>query len=141
MNRLLSLLLPIILLAAAGCGSDTQDPAVIDTDTTAVEADTLRSAAAADVQGGYQQVRITVRNDGYEPARISLQEGVPARLIFEQQATSACAGAVQIPAFDVAATDLPQGEETVIEFTPDETGEFQFVCGMEMLSGTLVVRS
>jgi plastocyanin domain-containing protein len=95
----------------------------------------------ADRQNGTQEVRITVRNDGYSPATIELEQNVPARLVFIQESTSRCAEQIQIPAFGVERTNLPEGQETVIEFTPDRTGEFAFVCGMDMLEGTILVRS
>jgi plastocyanin len=99
------------------------------------------AATEAEMQDGVQHARINVTDQGFSPSSISLQEGVPARLTFHQQSQSTCAEYVQIPAFGVESTQLPYGEETTIEFTPDEAGQFTFVCGMDMLSGTLVVRS
>lgn len=151
MTRFLSIAVfsAVFLLAACDQPAD-DDPSTIDVDTTMTEQDARPGdgtdvqsdeATSAQMQDGVQEVRITVRNDGYEPDRIELQHGVPARLVFIQEATSPCAAEVQVPAFEVEKTELPRGEETVVEFTPDETGEFSFVCGMEMLSGTLLVRS
>lgn len=134
----------------AGCDQPVDDPSTIDIDTTSLEQDTVYAngtaaegadAVRAQVHDGVQEARITVRNDGYEPNRIELQQGVPTRLVFVQESTSPCAAEVQIPAFDIEKTPLSRDEETVVEFTPDESGDFSFVCGMEMLSGTLLVRS
>jgi plastocyanin domain-containing protein len=38
-------------------------------------------------------------------------------------------------------TDLPLNEPVAIEFTPDESGEFEFVCGMDMQRGSIMIRS
>jgi plastocyanin domain-containing protein len=35
---------------------------------------------------------------------------------------------------------VPQGKETAVEFTPDKEGEYTFMCGMDMLKGTIIVK-
>ena len=42
---------------------------------------------------------------------------------------------------DVFLVLEPLGEPVAIEFTPTETGEVQFVCGMDMQRGTIAVVS
>ena len=87
--------------------------------------------------GGTQEARITVKG-GYSPATVRLTAGVPARLVFDRQEASRCSEELLIPAFGVRQP-LPQGRETVVEFTPTAPGTFPFTCGMEMLRGELVV--
>jgi plastocyanin len=93
-------------------------------------------AAMAD---SMQTVEITIGPDGFSPQRIELDAGVPARLVFTRTTESTCATNVQVPDFGVAPTDIPMNEPTAITFTPDEAGRFTFVCGMNMIEGTLLV--
>lgn len=85
-------------------------------------------------------VEITVTDRGYEPARIELAAGETVRLAFHQRAKSSCAHSVKSPELGIETTDLPAGETTVIEITPDEAGEFTFACGMDMLEGAVIVK-
>lgn len=103
--------------------------------------ESVQGAEQARMEDGFQVVNITVSEAGYQPTRILLEEDVPARLIFHRTVDAECAEQVQIPEFGVEKTDLPLNQDVAIEFTPSETGEFKFLCGMEMLKGTLVVKS
>ncbi len=86
---------------------------------------------------GVQEVRVTVRG-GYTPNRITAQLGVPLRLVFDRQESGDCTSRVLFPDFGASA-DLPAFGEGTVEFTPNVAGEFGFVCGMNMIHGTLVV--
>lgn len=90
---------------------------------------------------GVQVVEITVTPAGYSAKQIALEAGVPTRLVFTRTVDGGCMHQVQIPHFGVEATDLPLDEAVAIEFTPDEGGTFSFACGMDMMMGTLLVRS
>ena len=97
-----------------------------------------RSAATAvRTSGGAQEVAITVKG-GYTPAVIHAKEGTPLRLIFDRQETSSCSEEIVIGDFGVKRF-LPAFQKTVVELTPDRVGRFDFMCGMGMLHGTLIV--
>jgi membrane fusion protein, copper/silver efflux system len=129
------------LLTAIGCGGPAE-PAGQELNQGVTQGTPDGGApAVAAMEKGVQTVRITVGLSGYQPARIQLQSGIPARLIFHRTVDDECAEQVQIPAFGITATNLPLNEDYAIEFTPTESGDFTFVCGMDMLQGTLVVRS
>jgi plastocyanin domain-containing protein len=95
---------------------------------------------AAQVEGGVQTVAVEVGMMGYAPSAVALQPGVPAELVVTRTADNACAAQLQIPAYDVPPTDLPLGEPVTLAFTPDEEGTFEFVCGMNMMRGSIVVQ-
>jgi plastocyanin domain-containing protein len=99
------------------------------------------ASTEAQMQDGVQVVKIDILGGGFEPAQIRLEKGVPARLVFTRQIEGECPSQVQVPAFGVEPVDLPMNEPVAVEFTPEEAGTFQFVCGMEMMEGTLVVSS
>ena len=136
----------LAVAALLGCGGNgarenappAKEPAPAE--ATAPDETAAAQDAAEPMQvGDYQVVRVTVRNTGYEPQVIRLAAGKPAKIVFVQEATSHCASRIQIPAMGVPVTDLPQGQETVVEFTPKEAGTYAFMCGMDMLRGTLEV--
>lgn len=133
--RFISLLLLSVFLIA-GCGdNDDADQAVSPAPSTA-ESPAEISATMID---GVQVVEIEAGALGFSPESVQLQAGVPARLVFQRTTEASCADHVSVPAFGVEKMPLPMNEEVAVEFTPDEAGEFTFVCGMDMQSGTLVV--
>ncbi|MBI3160091.1 MAG: cupredoxin domain-containing protein [Chloroflexi bacterium] len=87
--------------------------------------------------GGVQEVAITVKG-GYSPDVIVLRCGQPARLNFTRQESGMCSEQVVFPAFGKNA-HLPEGKTVAVEFTPEEAGEFDFHCQMNMLRGKLIV--
>ena len=109
------------------------------TDTTAAESDT--TAAEPRIEDGVQVVEVEAGPMGYRPAAVALDAGVPARLVFTRTVESACSEQITVPAFGVPATDLPLNEPVAVEFTPTESGEFAFVCGMDMQRGALLIQS
>jgi plastocyanin domain-containing protein len=86
---------------------------------------------------GAQEVAITVKG-GYTPDVIVVQKGRPVRLTFTRQESSACSEKVLFPDFNQNAL-LPEGEQVILEFTPDKAGEYGFQCQMGMLRGKLIV--
>lgn len=91
----------------------------------------------ASATNGVQEQLITVKG-GYHPADVRLQRGVLARLTFHRDERTSCSEEVVIPEFGIKRT-LPAFEKTVIEFTPTKAGTFEFMCGMNMLHGSLIV--
>lgn len=96
---------------------------------------------AARMVGGVQTAEIAVNAEGYEPASVALRSGVPARLVFTRTTDATCGTTVHAEAFGIARTQLPLGRPVAVEFTPDEAGRYTFACGMDMVTGTVVVRS
>jgi plastocyanin domain-containing protein len=93
---------------------------------------------AALTSSGRQEATIVVKG-AYSPDVIVVEHGKPVRLTFLRQETAACSEEVVFADFARRA-QLPEGELVPIEFTPDQTGEYEFTCGMGMLRGKLVVR-
>ena len=93
--------------------------------------------AAETNETGFQEIKVTVKG-GYSPDVIVVKKGIPVRLNFYRDETSSCSEQVVFSDFGIAK-DLPAFKTTPIEFTPDQAGEFNFVCGMNMLRGKLIV--
>jgi len=99
-----------------------------------------RERVAAQIgEGGVQEINVTVKG-GYSPNVIVVKENQPVRLNFYRDETASCSETVVFSDFGIAK-DLPPFKTTPIEFTPDKTGEFNFVCGMNMLRGKLIVEA
>lgn len=96
-----------------------------------------RASKRAALDGDLQVQTITVRG-GYSPSVVELVQGVPTRLMFDRQETGDCSSRVVFPDFKVNQT-LPAFATTAVEFTPDQVGDFDFACGMNMLHGTVKV--
>lgn len=112
----------LILLILAACGSESND-------------------GAAAPEGDVQTAEITVDATGYNPSEVELEAGVPARLTFTRTGESNCIEQIRIPEYGVEKTDLPLNEPVTVTFTPEEEGSYTFVCGMDMMRGTIVVKS
>ena len=89
------------------------------------------------VEDGVQNITITVKG-GYSPDVIQVVRGVPVRINFDRQESGDCSSRVLFPDFRINQS-LPADRVTTIEFTPEESGEYAFACGMNMLHGRLVV--
>jgi plastocyanin domain-containing protein len=96
-----------------------------------------QTAEAAVGGGGVQEVRIRVAG-GYDPAHVRVKRGAPVRLVFDRRETSGCSEEVALPDFGIRRY-LPAHEETVVEFTPERVGRYEFTCGMSMLRGSVTV--
>ncbi len=102
----------------------------------------LRPAAPAGAPGAAmplaQQFEVKVTTKGFEPDALTLEAGRPVRLTFTRTTDQTCATDVVVPAYGIRKP-LPLKQPVTVEFVPKK-GSAGFVCGMNMLKGTLVVR-
>jgi membrane fusion protein, heavy metal efflux system len=99
-------------------------------------------APTATTQAGsarIQAVRILVTEKGFEPDKVRLRAGSPARLIFVRTTNKTCGTEVVFSSLKIRRA-LPLNEPVAIEFTPAKTGDVVFACGMDMLKGVVVVQ-
>ena len=86
-----------------------------------------------------QTAAVAVTDRGYEPARLNLKVGVPARITFTRTSDKTCGTEVVFPDY-VLTKKLPLKEPVVVEFTPKKAGEIAFACGMNMIHGKAVAQ-
>jgi len=117
-------------LGSPGCCSASTAPAFargkVPTDRVAV-------AQFKTAEGRkYQEVTVTVDDQGYSPAVLVVQKGVPARIKFVPKKLSGCNSFVDFPAYGTGL-DLARGQvqTPLIPVVQD----FVFQCGMAMLHG------
>ncbi|HVR45002.1 MAG TPA: cupredoxin domain-containing protein [Thermoanaerobaculia bacterium] len=87
-----------------------------------------------------QTVTVEVSAMSYSPNEVVVEKGVPVRMEFVRDEKPTCGGKVVFPDLEIER-ELPAGETTVVEFTPEKSGELTFTCGMKMMKGKVVVRS
>jgi len=86
-----------------------------------------------------QDVRVAVTEASFEPQRMTLRAGAPARITFTRTSEKTCATAVVFASLNIRR-ELPLNVPVTVEFTPDKAGEIAFACGRDMLRGTVVVQ-
>ena len=86
-----------------------------------------------------QTAKVVVSEQGYEPAKVTLRAGTPARITFVRTTDKTCGTEVVFPSLNIKRA-LPLNEPVVIEFTPAKSGDIAFACGMNMLHGTVIVQ-
>lgn len=91
------------------------------------------------VAGKVQNVRISLTERGYQPETFRLKKGIPARVTFIRKTEDDCGKEVVLPAYNIKRR-LPLNQPVTIRFTPRRSGSFNFICGMDMLRGTIIVR-
>lgn len=91
----------------------------------------------ASLENGVQKIRITA-DKGYHPAHIQLQKGIPAEITFHRVTPSNCYKEILFEEEGILEP-IAQDEEKVIRFTPQDLGEHEFSCGMNMQKGTYTV--
>lgn len=84
-----------------------------------------------------QVVKMAITYNGYSPNVLYVKKGVPVRWVIDAKQISGCTDAIILHGYDIEK-DLVKGEN-VIEFTPRETGEIKFSCGMQMVWGKFIV--
>lgn len=127
--------------------SATPAPSSAATPAPAAEAPAVTSSAppaavpflphSGDPGPPVQTVVTTVSANGY--TSVTVQKGIPVKWIIRAKAEdlNECNNALTAPAFGLE-TKLEAGD-TILEFTPSETGEFPFSCWMEMIKSTITV--
>jgi hypothetical protein len=89
----------------------------------------------AEVAAGIQRIDVDLSSGSYNPNVLKLKAGVPAEITFGQ--SSGCTGYVQSQDLGFEA-DLTGGPQTV-KLPGLQPGQYNFACGMGMVSGQIVV--
>jgi plastocyanin domain-containing protein len=86
-----------------------------------------------------QVVELRVTEKGFEPNHIDVKPGTSVTLSVTRETDSTCATAIQIPSKKIKK-DLPLKMIVRIDLGKLEKGEIRFACGMDMVSGQIIVR-
>jgi len=92
---------------------------------------------------GVQELTLVITPGGYTPLRFAVRRGVPVRLTFRQLGQVGCGNELIFPADprNPSALSLASDKDKkVLEFTPQQAGEFEFYCSHHMYRGVMTVR-
>ena len=98
-------------------------------------------AAAQKATTGIREIKMTAKNYDFDPAEITVKKGDKVRLIIT--ATDRKHG-IKIEGYDIDQV-LNVGDPTIVEFTADKAGTFEFKCsvycgmGHRKMKGKLIV--
>lgn len=85
-----------------------------------------------------QDIAVSVTEDGFVPDKISVQKGKLVRLVVTRKVQRTCATEIVIKDQGINQP-LPLDQPVTIEFTPKKSGQLRYACGMDMISGVIVV--
>ncbi len=91
--------------------------------------------------GVAQDVYIKALSSGsYDKSEVTVKKGVPVNLHFSAESGVACGRYFQVYGMDNVNALSKNGEEVVVNFTPQKEGTYEYSCGMRMFRpGKLVV--
>jgi plastocyanin domain-containing protein len=94
--------------------------------------------AAPTVQAdGTRSIPINVNDEGFDPSKITAKPGEKLELVFTRRTKGECGSQVKVA--DGAVTDLPLESPVKIAVTAPPSGQLSFACGMDMMTGVVVV--
>ncbi len=91
----------------------------------------------AQMENGEQVVNMTQSANGYSPNNFTVKKGIPVKWVIDSQNAYTCSASIRMSAYNIA--QFLQAGQNVITFTPTQTGNIRFTCGMGMFSGTFMV--
>ena len=89
------------------------------------------AAVRAPLVDGVQRLDMRIVDLEYEPHIFTVVQGVPVEWRIDASRARGCARFIIAPGFDVRAI-LSTDEPNILRFTPDQTGDIAFNCGMGM---------
>lgn len=84
-----------------------------------------------------ETVKIKV-STSYSPKSVKVKKGEPVKLEFTRLDDKNCGDELDFPKLGIKK-ELPVGQPVLVELTPNESGDLQFNCGMEMMKGKIIV--
>jgi plastocyanin domain-containing protein len=95
-------------------------------------------AAAPVAQQAGKAIEIQVTGEGFVPASIRVRKGQKVRLVVTRTTDRTCATEIVIRDQGINRK-LPLNQPVTVEFTPVKSGQIRYACGMDMVSGVIVV--
>jgi plastocyanin domain-containing protein len=99
----------------------------------------LAASAQHDHAKAGKAIEISVTKEGFVPATITVKKGERVRLVVTRKVERTCATEIVIRDQGINQR-LPLNQPVTVEFTPTKSGQLRYACGMDMISGTIVVQ-
>lgn len=123
LSKLSTIAVMAVALAACGKGEKKGQAAPTPADTVAAD--------------GTHIIPIAVKKAGYAPDKIKVKGGEKLKLVFTRVEDTECGSQVKVA--DGKLVDLPLNQAVEVALTAPPSGEVRFACGMDMMTGVLVV--
>ncbi len=94
--------------------------------------------AEGTVKNGVRTVEMSVTSDGFVPSKVKALKGEKLRLVVTRKTDKTCAQEIVIPNYGINQP-LPLGKPVTVELTPKASGEITYACGMNMVTGVILV--
>lgn len=86
---------------------------------------------------GSRSIPVQVKKTGYVPDSIAARPNEKLKLVFTRVEDTECGSQVKVEGGPLH--DLPLGKAVEVEVTAPASGKLTFVCGMDMMKGTVIV--
>jgi len=96
------------------------------------------SKGAPRENAGEARVAIAVTDSGFTPSSIDVPVGKPVTLVVTRKTDQTCAKEIVFPDQGIHKT-LPLNQAVEIRLPPSQKKELTYVCGMNMITGKVVV--
>ena len=96
------------------------------------------STSARQASGTNGGIEIAVTERGFEPAEVKVAGGTPVTLAITRRTDATCAKEIVIADYGIRR-ELPLDQRVEVTFTPRGPGAIGFACGMNMITGKLIV--
>lgn len=106
--------------------------------THAAPAGAPAGIAEGTVKGGIRVIDMKVTDDGFVPSRVKVKKGEKVRFVVTRTTDSTCAKEIVIKDAGIHQP-LPLGQPVKVEFVASKSGEIRYACGMDMISGVVLV--
>lgn len=95
------------------------------------------NTVVSEIKNGTQYVTTELRVNSYTPIKVT--NGIPVKwtVIADESTLNGCNSEIVIPEYNISAK--LESDETVIEFTPEDTGTFAYTCWMGMIRSSITV--
>jgi plastocyanin domain-containing protein len=94
--------------------------------------------AEGTVKNGVRTVELAVTEDGFVPSKVKAKKGEKLRLVVTRKTDRTCAKEIVIAGYGVNQP-LPLDKPVTVELSPKASGEIKYACGMDMISGVILV--
>ncbi len=88
---------------------------------------------------GPREVRVSVTEKGFEPAKLEIAKGTETTLIITRKTDKTCATAAVFIETG-RRYELPLNEEVRVQLPTDSPVTLHYACGMDMIRGEIVVK-
>ena len=85
-----------------------------------------------------QAIELQVTGEGFVPSQVKVKKGQKVRLVVTRKTERTCATEIVIKDQGINQK-LPLDKPVTVEFTPLKSGQLRYACGMDMISGVIVV--